>query len=161
MAIMIDPTRPLELTGLEVVFLTDAISNRDVAEGLPDKDAYYPLARQTLLLLGSTYCELVSADGILNGPVTLYVTQEMAWLLRGKVKTGDVGVDGVVLGHGLLCKLYELLLAFNADVDMPVSKDEGEAMTDFKRWTLKIAEESNATRRSTDQDAGRGSDADA
>src|SRR5689334_11117173 len=114
---MEQPTRALDLTGLEVVFLTDSITNRDIAEGLPDKEAYLPLAREALLLLGSAYRELVSTDGIAAGPVTLQVTEEIAWLLRSKVRTGDLAIDGKTnIGVPMLLKLYDLLNAFNSDV---------------------------------------------
>lgn len=113
-----DPTLPLMLNAMEVIHLTDSIKNGDVAEGLPEKDAYVPLARGLLLLFGSAYRELVRAGAPPEpGPVFLEVTQEQAWLLRTKVRTSDLGYDGVTnIGAGLLIKLYALLLEFNADV---------------------------------------------
>jgi hypothetical protein len=110
------PKLPLALTGLEVVYLTDGIDNDDLAEGLPGRETYVPVAREALLLLGSAYREVVAPTGILPGPLTLYVTQEQAWLFRSKVKTGDVAIDKSNIGIGLLLKLYELLLEFNADL---------------------------------------------
>src|SRR3990167_10965657 len=129
------PTLPITLTGLETVFLADSVANKDLAEGLPDQDAYVPLARQALLLLGGAYRELVTAEGIAPGPVTLQVTEEVAWLLRSKVRTGDLAIDGKTnIGVPLLLKLYDLLNAFNADLSglPPVGPPEGEAMTDAK-----------------------------
>lgn len=115
---MQDPTLPLELNGMEVIYLTDSVKNSDVAEGLPEKDAYVPLARALLLLLGSAYRELVR-PGVppLEGPVSIEINQEQAWLLRTKVRTSDVGYDGMTnIGAGLLIKLYALILEFNADI---------------------------------------------
>ena len=137
-------TLALTLTGLETVFLADSVANKDIAEGLPDRDAYVPLARQALLLLGGAYRELVTAEGIAPGPVTLQVSEEIAWLLRSKVRTGDLAIDGKTnVGIALLLKLYDLLNAFNADVSgLPsVSTTEGESMTDAKRWILNVAKE--------------------
>jgi hypothetical protein len=109
------PKLPLTLSGLEVVFLTDGIRNSDIAEGLPDKDAYWPLAREALLLLGSAYLEVVTPEGIKPGPVTIYISEEVAWLLRGKVRTGDVAIDGKTnVGTSLLLKLYAMLESFNS-----------------------------------------------
>lgn len=139
------PTLPLTLSGLEVVFLCDAILNDDVAKGLPDRDSYYPLARSALLLLGSAYVELVDETGIAPGPVTLQVTEEAAWLLRSKVRTGDLAIDGKTnIGVSLLLKLYGILLQFNADVaGLPVVGGVDDEMTDHKRWVLKIGKESD------------------
>src|SRR6266480_2759902 len=89
-----DITLELSLSGLEVVFLTDSIDNRDQAVGLDEQYAYLPLARKALLLLGSAYREVVTSEGIRPGPVELQVSEELVWLLRGKVKTGDLAIDG-------------------------------------------------------------------
>ena len=80
----------ITLTGLEIVYLCDSIANKDIAEGLPDKDAFVPLARGALLKLGSAYRELVAVDGIAPGPVMVAITEEEAWLMRSKVRTGDL-----------------------------------------------------------------------
>jgi hypothetical protein len=150
-------TRELSLTGLEVVFLTDSISNRDLAEGLPERDAYVPLARQALLLLGSAYRELVSTDGINSGPVTLQVTEEVAWLLRGKVRTGDVGIDGTTnVGVPLLLKLYEILNGFNSEVGglPPVSAHEGPGVSELDRQFLELLKETADARTKPNDNAG-------
>jgi hypothetical protein len=137
---MLTSTLPLELTGLETVFLTDAIKNDDAAQGLPDRDSYFPLAREALLLLGSAYVELVHPDGIAPGPVTLQVSEEVAWLLRGKVKTGDIGIDGQTnVGVPLLMKLYRLLLSFNAEVvGLPPVCGEDATLTAFDKYALDV-----------------------
>jgi len=108
---------PLELSGLEVVFLTDSIRNADAAEGRAS-EGYVPLAREVLLLLGSAYCALVTDAFIEAGPAVLQVTEEQAWLLRGKVRTGDMAIDGkTIIGPRLLRKLYTLLGAFTSGLD--------------------------------------------
>lgn len=123
---------PIELTGMEVVFLSDAISNSDKAEGLPDKDAHVPLARDTLLLLGSLFCEMVGPAGVQDITGTIWITQEQAWLFRSKVKTGDIGIDKQPLGVPLLLKLYSMLSQFNSgleDFDTDYAEpDASEAM---------------------------------
>jgi hypothetical protein len=138
------PTRALTLTGLEVVYLTDSVTNRDIAEGLPDRDAYVPLARQVLLLMGSAYRELVSSEGIKSGPITLQVTEEIAWLLRSKVRTGDVAIDGTTnVGIPLLLKLYEILNAFNSEIAglPPVTAHEGPGVSELDRQFLQLLKE--------------------
>lgn len=143
---MITPTLPLELTGLETVFLCDSILNDDKALGLQDRDAYVPLAREALLLLGSAYGELVQADGVHAGPVTLMVNEETAWLLRSKVKTGSIGLDGATnIGVPLLRKLYALLLRFNADVPgLPPVTGVDREMDAFDKLTLRVVKETDA-----------------
>lgn len=154
---MDEPTAPITLTGLEVVFLTDAIKNDDAPEGRVGQGKNDPIGRDTLLLLGSAYEELVTADGVAPGPVVLYISQEIAWLFRSKVKTGDLGIDGKTkVGVSLLPKIYKLLLEFNSDLSLDtVDADE---LTDDVKMRL---EEYNArahqdTNRDSDTDYGTG-----
>ena len=152
------PTLPLELTGLEIVYLCDSIANSDAAQGLPERDEYLPLAREALLLLGSAYLEVVAPDGIYSGPVELHVSEEVAWLLRGKVKTGSIGLDGTTnIGIGLLRKLYALLLRFNADVSgLPAVTGVDRELGIADRAVLAALKEERDARGSTDPgtDAG-------
>jgi len=115
---------PLTLNALEVCFLTDSINNRDLEEGREDA-RQQPLARQTLLLLGGAYLELVQEEKEPdeNLTVTLQISEEIAWLLRSKVKSGDVGFGGQMIGVGLLRKLYDLILQFNSGVEFPAAVD--------------------------------------
>lgn len=136
------PRLPLELSGLEIVFLADTIQNGDVAQGLPDKDTYVPLARETLLLIGSAYCEVVGFDGIKPGPVTLCITEEMAWLLRSKVHTGDLGMDNKTnVGVDLLLKLYTMLSSFHSGIDptleVVAEPDMGDAIVRLHEFVEK------------------------
>ena len=139
---MPDNTKPLSLTGMEVVFLSDLISGDSEADELP-KHKY--VCRQLLLLLGSAYLELVDRDGISVGPVDLCVTEEMGWIMHSRTNTGDMGIDGKTnIGVGLLLKLYTLLEAFNNEVaGFPVG-GEDEDMDEMKRYTLKIVRDSDA-----------------
>lgn len=109
---------PLELTGMEVVHLTDSIRNTDYADAPQGKEEFVRDSRSLLLLLGSLYSELVHANVTAeDGPRTILVSEEEAWLLRTKVKTTDVGLDGkTFIGAGLLLKLYALILEFANDV---------------------------------------------
>ena len=105
---------PIDLTGVEVVFLSDALRcDGETVDELTTEEPL-PLYRELLLRLGSAYCELVEMERIAIGPVTIHITEEMAWLLRSKVRTGDVAIDGhTQIGNILLLKLYNLLLQFN------------------------------------------------
>jgi len=143
------PTKPLTLSGVEVVFLADSITNKDVAEGLPERDVYLPLAREALLLLGSAYRELVTQQGIDPGPLVLQVNEEIAWLLRGKVRTGDLAIDGKTnVGVPLLLKLYELLNAFSVDLPElpPVAETEGQEISENDREFLHLLKEHSDAR---------------
>ncbi len=139
-----DITLELSLSGLEVVFLTDSIDNRDQAVGLDEQYAYLPLARKALLLLGSAYREVVTSEGIRPGPVELQVSEELVWLLRGKVKTGDLAIDGKTnVGISLLLKFYALLTCFNSGLaDLPVAAVAEPSLSDEEMRALK--EELNA-----------------
>ena len=155
-----EPTLPIELTGLEVVFLTDSIANKDLAEGLPERDSYVPLARQALLLLGSAYKELVSSAGISPGPIRLEISQEIAWLLRSKVRTGDLAIDGKTnIGIPLLLKLYDILSTFNSELTglLPLTTTAEPPVSDRDRQfltLLKAQKEDSDARRDNDPNAG-------
>jgi hypothetical protein len=145
----------LTLTGLEVVFLTDSISNKDIAEGLPDRDAYVALGREAILLLGSAYRELVSPEGVQEGPVTLQVNEEVAWLLRSKVRTGDLAIDGKTnIGIPLLLKLFEVLNSFTAALDGPFSTDEEPEISERDRQFLIHLKEGTNARANANENPG-------
>jgi hypothetical protein len=94
--------------------------------------------------------------------VTLQVTEEMAWLFRSKVRTGDVAIDGHTnVGIPLLLKLYALLSAFNAEIaGLPPTSSEGEpAPTDEARDFLRLLKEENDAGRKASSNAGTDQDA--
>src|SRR3990167_2200255 len=136
------PHLPLALTGREVVFLCDRIANKDYAEGLEDKERYIPLARKALLLLGSAYVEVVKPDKIeYDARVTLHVDEEIAWLLRGKVTTGDLGIDGKPIGPTLLVKIYAILLEFAAGLsDLEITIEDWPTWNDIPTDNKSILE---------------------
>ena len=151
----------LELNGIEVMFLADAVLNRDVTEGSTDVESR-PIARPLLLKLGSAYCELVSDKGILEGAVTVAVTQEEAWLLRSKVRSGDLGPGNTPLGIPLLLKLYGLLAVFNADLELPEAEegyDDLGIMESQRQYLRGVrAKEEADARREPDEDTSRDTD---
>lgn len=145
-------TLPIELSAYEIVYLCDSINNKDVAEGLEEEKAYVPLARQALLILGSAYREVVSPEGI-KGSVQIQITEDIAWLLRGKVRTGDIAIDGQTnIGVSLLLKLYGLLLEFNSGVaDIKTSLEDEPPITPVSKQLLKeLQEKENAGRNPED-----------
>ena len=145
-------TLPLQLKALEVIHLSDAIANDDVAKGLPERDAYVPLARQALLLLGSAYRELVGPEGYSDGSVVLQVTEEQAWLLRSKIRTQDLGMDNKTnIGIPLLLKLYDLLLQFNSELPDIRIMEHSEVDGEYVRKFLGLLKEENSAR-ATSQD---------
>ena len=138
---MIEPTGSLTLSGLEVVYLSDALRNGDGVKAIEDEVA---CLRPLLLNLASAYRELVTPDskdvagnvvkgGFDEGPVSIQVTEAQAWLMRAKVRTGDLAIDGkTVLGVALLTKLYALLLEMESGVDVEVSAYEEAPITETR-----------------------------
>ncbi|MBI2911785.1 MAG: hypothetical protein HYY05_06550 [Chloroflexi bacterium] len=164
-------TLTIKLTPVEVIYLTDSIANSDVDQGdVESPTRLQALARPLLLKLGSAYCELVGPSGYdATGTATISITEREAWLLRGKVQTGSMGIDKSVIGVALLRKLYSLLLEFNAQsvtdefviVTTAAGKDanfgdeERRALEEFDR------RERHASTKpaDTDEDDGAGEDA--
>ena len=129
---------PIDLTGVEVIFLSDSLRNDGASIDEVDTEEVTPLYRDLLLRLGSAYCELVQVDAVNVGPVTVHITEEMTWLLRSKVRTGDVAIDGrTQIGHVLLLKLYNLLLQFNtafADYKPAAEPEIDDSITRLSEW---------------------------
>ena len=133
---------PIDLTGVEVIFLTDSLRMNESTTfemELRDDEEALPYYRDLLLRLGSAYCELVDESrGPQVGPVTVFITEEMAWILRSKVRTGDVAIDGKTqIGHILLLKLYNLLLQFNTNFAdyKPIDEPEiDDSITRLREW---------------------------
>jgi hypothetical protein len=143
----IKPTLEIELSGLEVIHLSDSIANDEVAKGLPERDAYVPLARQTLLLLGSAYRELIFPQGVSSGTVCIQVSEEQAWLFRSKVRTGDLAIDGKTnIGIPLLLKLYELLARFNSELEITASIETEPPINEEARNYLRELKEAHNAR---------------
>ena len=139
------PTLPIVLSGFEIIHLSDSIANDDIAKGLPERDAYVPLARQALLLLGSAYRELVQPVGVSDGLVDIQITEELAWLFRSKVRTGDLGIDGKTnIGIPLLLKLYEVLACFNSELDITATGVEPTVTEETRNYLRELKEAHNA-----------------
>ena len=149
----VSTTRPLQLSGLEVIHLSDSIANDDLAKGLPERDAYVPLARQALLLLGSAYRELILPEGIQEGQVTLQISEEQAWLFRSKTRTGDLAIDGKTnIGIPLLLKLYEILSSFNSGLEITPGREEEPALSENDRKFLAVLKEGRDARAAPSDD---------
>lgn len=111
------PRLELVLTGQEVYFLADVIRHAAIEPGggkSDERDYYTPLARELLLVLASAYCEVVHlGEGVQDRTISVWVDEEMAWLMREVVRNDDVDSQGHQMGAGLLVALYSLLLAFH------------------------------------------------
>lgn len=148
---MIERTRVLALTGLEVVWLSDAVRNaKTIKEDEDEQSCVKPL----VLNLGSAYLELVKPDGIIDGPVEIAVTEAQCWLMRALVRTGDLAIDGKTnVGVPLLTKLYGLLMQFASELDdLEVSAYESPPLTEEARRDLK--EQGYVTRWRPDETTG-------
>lgn len=116
-------TRLLTLTKDECYVLTDRVKNDDY--GVEDACvAPLPL----LLRLGSLYLEIVLPDTVLREG-SIAVTEAECWLLRSKVTTSDKTASDQFFGLKLLRKLYGLLIEFDSEMQVPLSEEEGPAMT--------------------------------
>ncbi len=156
---MSDNARVLELklNVYEVVHLVDAI---DGIPQLPQPEqrgstAYLEVdpSRNLLSGLGRLFDELVPGNGdFYEGCEDYYqeilVTEEDLWLIKSRVKTGDMSIDGTVnIGVGLLKKIFALLRAFQfPDVGIPdtsnpagdrrFSKSDRRHLNDPDTWKL-------------------------
>lgn len=128
------PMLPLQLSGLEVVHLLDSVRNGTTVKDVEDE---LGVTKPLIVKLGGIYRELVSPAGIKAGPVDVQVSEQEAWVLRAKVKTGDIGIDGQTpVGITLSLKLYELLALFSPDMpqievggeEAPFSVNQKEAL---------------------------------
>jgi len=146
---MIEPTGTLSLSGHEVVFLSDALRNGDGVKAIEDEVS---CLRPLLLNLGSAYRELVDVTGIADGPVSIAVTEAQCWLMKSKVRTGDLAIDGKTnVGVGLLLKLYGLLLELQSGLegmevaayDEPPISDEARRELDGERYWRWLPDESS------------------
>lgn len=154
------PTLALGLSGLEVIHLSDSIANDDIAKGLPEREAYVPLARQALLLLGSAYMELVIPEGVSDGIVQIHVTEEQAWLFRSKTRTGDLAIDGKTnIGIPLLRKLYALLSSFNSGIEIETSLVSEPPISEIGKMYLAALKEGIDARRTPSDNPDTDTDA--
>jgi hypothetical protein len=133
---IVEPRKEITLDALEVVYLNDAISAGDVAQGLPEKDAYFTCAREALILLAGAWNEVITDDEDptidKHATVTLAITEEMAWLFKAKVITSTVAIDNQTkLGLTLQRKINDVLLSFKASSDLEAFfADPGEINPD-------------------------------
>ena len=133
---MIERTRSLSLTGLEVVWLSDAVRNaKTIKEHEDEPSCVEPL----VLNLGSAYLELCTSEGIAEGPVEIAVTEAQCWLMRALVRTGDLAIDGKTnVGVPLLTKLYGLLMQFASELDdLEVGAYDGAVLSEDAKRDLK------------------------
>ena len=116
-------TRLMTLTRDECVILTDRTKNDDY--GVEDACvAPLPL----LLRLGSLYLEIVTTDGVQHEG-SIAVTESECWLLRSKVTSFDKTATDPLFGVKLLRKIFLILIQFDSEMPLVLSREEGPAMT--------------------------------
>ena len=126
--------KPLTLNRDETMILADRVANTDV--GTQDMQV---AAYRLLIKLGSLYMELVSPSAGATAEGTIVVTEAEAWLLRGKVNSGEKMASDQFFGINLLRKLYALVLEFDADTDgLAVAEEAGPGMGDREREALTL-----------------------
>ena len=126
-------TRMLVLTRDEIMVCTDRVQNTDC--GTDEK----PIQVYGLLLkLGSAYLEAMTLDGKVGPEVPVAVTEAEAWLLRGKVTSGDKTSSDQLFGVKLLRKIYEVLERYNDGLgDLCTTEEGGDPMTADERQVLR------------------------
>ena len=138
-------TKVLTLTGNEVVFLADAVRNGVTIKGVEDE---LSSTKGLIVKLGSLYRELVSIKGILEGPLSIAVSLEEAWTLRGCVFTSALALDGQTNnGINLSIKLYEILSRFT-DGELEID------LSNFREWIDADREPSSDPSGKPEPDAG-------
>ena len=122
----------LLLTADEVLILADRVRNEDAGTD-PHGLSAFPL----LLRLGSAYLEMVGDGHRRDGVVQVAVSEAEAWLLRSKVSSADKTATDALFGVKLLSKLYRVLLAYNAVMDVPEAGGVDDEFTDDRRRALR------------------------
>lgn len=120
-----DATLPLHLNVLEVIFLADNLKVDDTDEGALEVTSHYRgdfIGRALLRKIGSLYVEFADLTGDFDfegedldqHQAPIFVTEKEAWLIKSKIRTGDLGLDGMTnIGVRLSCKLFELVNKFD------------------------------------------------
>lgn len=111
-------SRPIDLTAMEVLFLTDRVQNEDKDEGKQ-------IAKRLLIKLAAAYLEMLD-EKPKAGTVTIWLTEPETWLARSKFNSGDRCDADPKLGIHMLRKLYTLLLAFDTTDAAPLLADAPE-----------------------------------
>ena len=111
-------SKPLELTAMEVLLLTDRVQNTD-------REDNREIAKPFLLKLASAYLEMIG-ERPREGTCTIWVTEPEAWLARSKFNSGDRCDADPKLGIHMLRKIYRILLAFDAELDQWPEATEGD-----------------------------------
>jgi len=130
---MAEITRTLTLNRDEVMVLADRTQNTDVGT-----DDMRVVAYRLLFKLGSLYLELVDPADHTVRSGDIRVTEAEAWLLRSKVQSGDKMASDPLFGVRLLRKIYQVLVEFEAAVDMPLAESDGPAMGSGQREALSL-----------------------
>lgn len=128
-------TATLSLTGLETVFLSDTLRN---ADNISQDNDQFEYLKPLVVNLASLYVELLSGEGILPGPLDIEITEPQAWLLRQKVRTGDIAIDGKTnVGVSLLTKLYNILIMFSNQMQDIETSEDGPVLSEQNKADLK------------------------
>lgn len=123
---------------METAYLADNLSVGDTEEGNPQSASLYTerlIGRSLLLKVGSLY---VDFSELTNGfdfenpsryqgeESPIMITEAEAWLLKSKVRTGDMGLDNQTnIGVNLTRKIFEVLMSFNGiEIPMITRADE-------------------------------------
>jgi len=110
---------------LEVIFLADNLKVDDTDEGHPNVPSHYRgdyIGRSLLRKIGSLYVEFAEqtddfdfeSTGTPTNLIPIFITEAEAWLVKSRVRTGDLGLDGMTnIGVRLSCKLFDLVNKFD------------------------------------------------
>lgn len=128
----VNGTLEITLVRDEVMVLIDRVANTD--RGTEDQQV---IPYRLILKLGSLYLEVVKPESPATAAGSIRLTEAETWLLRAKVQSGDKMASDAQFGIRLLHKLYELLIAFDANVRaLPSAQDDGPTMGAEQREAL-------------------------
>lgn len=131
-------SKPLELTAMEVMLLTDRVQNADREDGRE-------IAKPLLVKLASAYLEMID-ERPKDGICTIWITEPEAWLARSKFNSGDRCDADPKLGIHMLRKLYTILLSFDSDLDgLPQSQDGDRRYVDQSIHIREVHDEDGNT----------------
>ena len=136
---MDEETTLVEFTAHEIVFLTDNIQVGDVNVGDPDHPyTIEPIARALLLKLGGVFLQVLTTTGVKEDEARgVNLTEKECWLIKSRVRVGDLGLGAKPVGVGILLKILTTLMKFNpgkpgvlitdALEEIPVCEETGES----------------------------------